>query len=92
MRISGGTSARPVGRVSTASPTTTPGPADAPALGEHERGERQEEEQRLRVDGLEEERRREEREVEDGPAAAVGAEPFLRDALQQHERRERREQ
>jgi hypothetical protein len=69
-----------------------PCPAEAAALGEHECREREEQEERLRVDGLQEERRRKERQVEHGSAAAVGAEPPLRDALQQDERRERSQQ
>ena len=64
----------------------------APALGEHERGEAEEQEQRLRVDRLQEQRRRKEREIEDGPAGAVRAQPLFGDPFEQHERAQRGQQ
>ena len=61
---------------------------EAPPLGEHERGQRQQQVERLAVDGLQEEREREDGQVEHRPPRAVGAEPLLGDPVQQQERRE----
>jgi hypothetical protein len=67
-----------------------PGGQEAPPLGEDERGDAQQEEERLAVDGLEEQRHREEREIEDGATRALGAELRLREVVEEDERGERR--
>ena len=63
---------------------------EAPALSEQERGDAQEEVERLAVHGLQEERHREQREVEDGSPRAFGAQPSLGQPVQEHEGREPR--
>ena len=55
-------------------PAREPRSEEAPAFCEQERGDREQEVERLAVDGLEEERHREQREVEHGPPRAVGSE------------------
>ena len=51
-------------------------------LGEKEGTERTRKQQRLRVDGLQEERHREDSQVEDGTAGAVRAKPRLGDQVE----------
>ena len=67
-------------------PDAEPCACEPPALGEEEREQRQQEEEGLRVRGLEEEAHREEREVEDGAPGAVRTEPFLGDPVEEQER------
>ena len=62
---------------------------EAAALGQHEGGQRQQQVERLAVDGLQEEREREDGQVEHRPPGAVGAEPLLGDPVQEQKRAER---
>src|SRR3954465_4802303 len=62
----------------------------APALRECERREREREEERLAVDGLEKERHREQGELEDGAARAVRAECSFGRGVQEDECSKRR--
>src|SRR5207248_2343192 len=62
--------------------------SESPTLGEGECRERKQEEERLVVDGLQEERHRKDGEVEDRPPCTVGAEPLFREPVQQEERSE----
>ena len=79
----------PSERVRIARPAATPARGSGP-LGEREGREREQQEERLAVDGLEEERHREDGEVEHRAPRAVGAEPFLGEPVQQQERAEGR--
>ena len=60
----------------------------APAFGERERCETEKEEERLGVDGLQEESHGKEREVEHRAPRAGRTEPLLGDAFEQHKRAE----
>ena len=73
-----GSSATATGRVSRASPHASPAPRKRRAFCGQERDDREHEVERLAVDGLEEERHREQREVEHGPSCAVGSDLVLR--------------
>ena len=84
-----GSSATPAIRVSIASPVTSAGAEPAAALGEQERADREREEERLAVDGAEEQRHREDGEVEHRAARAVGAEARLGEPVEEDERGER---
>ena len=89
---SAGSSATATGRVSRASPHASPAPRKRRAFCGQERDDREHEVERLAVDGLEEERHREQREVEHGPTCAVGSDLVLGEAVEEHERRQARRQ
>ena len=63
---------------------------EPPPLSESERGQRQQQVERLAVDRLQEEREREERKVEHRAPCPVGPEALLGDPVQKQERAERR--
>ena len=71
------------------------GAEEAAPLGEEERGDAQQQIERLAVDRLQEEGHREEREVENGAPCSLGSQPSLGQAVEQDEgaeaRRERHE-
>jgi hypothetical protein len=67
---------------------TRPTPSQRPVLRAGS-GDREQEVQGLAVDGAEEQRHREHRQVEDRAARALGAEAILREPVQEDERRER---
>ena len=71
-------------------PAREPRSEEAPSFCGQERGDREHEVERLAVDGLEEERHREQREVEHGPTCAVGSDLVLGEAVEEHERRKAR--
>ena len=83
---SAGTSASPVDRVSAREPTGASGAPEAPALSEEERGQREEQEQRLAVHRSEEERGRKQGEKQHGPPCGLRAELQRRQAIEQDER------
>ena len=69
-------------------PACEPRSEEAPSFCGQERDDREHEVERLAVDGLEEERHREQREVEHRPACAVGSDLSLGEAVEEHERRQ----
>ena len=70
-------------------PGNRPRAEPLPSLREQERAEGEREEERLAVDGLQEEAHREHREVEHRPPGAVDSEPPLGQPVEQQERDER---
>ena len=80
------TTATPTERVSVAPPAASDGPDPVVAFGEHERGEAERQEERLGVDGAEEDGHREERQVEHRAGGAGRAEPWERELPEELER------
>ena len=82
---SAGRSAIPTGRVSIASPVTDSRAEEAPTLGEEERCEHEQQVEGLAVDRLEEERGREDGEVEHRAPGPVSPEPLAREPVEKDE-------
>ena len=84
---SAGSSATPAERVSSARPGSDAGPPEPPSLGEQERRDREQQEERLAVDRTEEERRRGDGEEQHrAPGAPSSPSRIGREPVEERER------